>query len=57
MVFVLVGVAFLTLLECRVLGYIHVCKGSNKVGFVVILQPFTKTNTIRTRKTNTENKI
>ncbi|MXE89526.1 NADH-quinone oxidoreductase subunit H [Escherichia coli] len=39
-VFVLVGVAFLTLLERKVLGYIHVRRGPNRVGFVGILQPF-----------------
>nr|WMY24286.1 NADH dehydrogenase subunit 1 [Prorhinotermes molinoi] len=39
-VFVLVGVAFLTLLERKVLGYIHVRSGPNSVGFVGILQPF-----------------
>ena len=38
--FVMVGVMFLTLLECKVLGYIHIYKGPNKVGFVGIFQPF-----------------
>nr|YP_009227836.1 NADH dehydrogenase subunit 1 [Gynaephora qinghaiensis]AIC83218.1 NADH dehydrogenase subunit 1 [Gynaephora qinghaiensis] len=37
---VLIGVAFLTLLERKVLGYIQVRKGPNKLGIMGIMQPF-----------------
>nr|UOU85317.1 NADH dehydrogenase subunit 1 [Mycomya fimbriata] len=39
-ILVLVGVAFLTLLERKLLGYIQFRKGPNKVGIVGIFQPF-----------------
>lgn len=37
---VIISVAFLTLLERKVLGYIQFRKGPNKIGFIGIFQPF-----------------
>jgi NADH-ubiquinone oxidoreductase chain 1 len=39
-VIALLAIAFYTLLERKILGYIQLRKGPNKVGFIGVLQPF-----------------
>nr|QBM08821.1 NADH dehydrogenase subunit 1 [Magicicada cassinii] len=51
--FILIGVAFLTLMERKILSYIQVRKGPNKVGFIGILQPFSDAIKLFLKESNT----
>jgi NADH-ubiquinone oxidoreductase chain 1 len=47
---VLVGVAFIVILERKMLGYIHIRKGPNRVGFIGLFQPFSDAIRLFTRE-------
>nr|YP_010535739.1 NADH dehydrogenase subunit 1 [Ornithodoros asperus]UYB78755.1 NADH dehydrogenase subunit 1 [Ornithodoros asperus]UYB78768.1 NADH dehydrogenase subunit 1 [Ornithodoros asperus] len=52
LIMILLSVAFFTLMERSVLGYIHLRKGPNKVGFLGIFQPFADVISLFSKETN-----
>nr|YP_006234424.1 NADH dehydrogenase subunit 1 [Robertsicus elaphensis]AET63071.1 NADH dehydrogenase subunit 1 [Robertsicus elaphensis] len=49
---ILISIAFFTLLERKILGYIHIRKGPNKVGFMGMFQPMSDAIKLFTKEMN-----